>query len=44
MENSFIFGRINCENAPKTFSVNLAGRKLLKCVRISRETASFLDA
>jgi len=25
--NSFIFGCINCENAPRTFSVNLAGRE-----------------
>jgi len=42
--NNFIFGRINRENAPKIFSVNLAGRELLKCVQISQQTASFLDA
>ena len=30
--------------APKTFSVNLAGRELPECVWISRQSASFLDA
>jgi len=31
-ENSFIFGHINRGIAPRTFSVNLAGRELSKCV------------
>ena len=30
--NNFIFGRINCENAPKTFFINLIRRILLKCI------------
>jgi len=42
--NSFIFGCINRENAPRTFSIKLAGRELPKCVRNSREIPSFLDA
>jgi len=30
--NSFIFGHINRENAPRTFFINLAKQKLPKCV------------
>jgi len=30
--NSFIVGRINRENAHKTFFINLAKQKLQKCV------------
>jgi len=40
----FIFEHINRGISPITFSVNLAGRELLKCVGTSRQTASFLDA
>jgi len=42
--NRFIFGHINRGIAPRTFSVKLAGRVLSKCVWISRQTASFLNA
>jgi len=42
--NSFIFGRTNHGIAPTTFSVKLAGRELTKCVWISWQTSSFLDA
>jgi len=30
--NSFVFGHINCEIPPTTFSVNHAGGELPKCV------------
>jgi len=30
--NSFVFGHINREIAPRTFSAKLASRKLPKCV------------
>jgi len=42
--NSFVFQHINRENAPKNIFVNLASGELSKCVRISKQTASFLDA
>jgi len=42
--NSFVFGRTNRENAPRSFFTNLARRLLPKCVETSRQTASFLDA
>jgi len=42
--NSFVFGRINREIVPKTFSINLAGGELPQCVWTSRQTVSFLDA
>ena len=41
--NSFIFGDINREKLSKTFSVNLGGGKLPKCIWTSWQTASFLD-
>jgi len=41
--NSLIFGHINRENLSKTFSVNLGGWKLPKCIWTSRQTVSFLD-
>ena len=41
-ENSFVFGRVDREIAPKTFSVNLARRELPKYGWTSRKTASFL--
>ena len=44
MVNGFIFGRMNRENAPRTFFIRLERRKLLKCVWTSQQTASFLDA
>jgi len=39
--NNFIFGHINRENAPKTFSVNLVGRELPKCVRTHSKQLRF---
>ena len=43
--NTFVSGRINRENSYRTFSVNLGGGgELPKCVWISRQTASFVDA
>jgi len=30
--NSFVFGRKNRDNAPRTFSAKLAGKELQKCV------------
>jgi len=39
--NSFIFGRINRENAPWTFTINLAGRELLKCAWTSPQHLRF---
>ena len=42
--NSFVFGRTSRGIAPSTSSAKLAGRNLPKCVWISRQTASFLDA
>ena len=42
--NSFIFGHINHENLSRTFSVNLGGGELPKCIWTSRQTVSFLDA
>ena len=42
--NRLIFGRINREIVPRTFSVKLAGRELPKCVWTSREIPSFLNA
>jgi len=42
--NSFVFGRINRENAPRTFYIKHARRKRQKCVWTSQQTASFLDA
>jgi len=39
--NSFIFGHINHEKLSRTFSVNLGGGALPKCIR---QTVSFLDA
>jgi len=41
---TFVWGRINRENSYRTFSVNLGGGELPKCVWISRQTASFVDA
>jgi len=41
---NFVFGCTNRGIAPRTFSVTLAGRELPKCVSISWQTASFLDA
>jgi len=43
-ENSFVFGRIDRENAPRNLFVNLECGELPKCVCTSRQTASFLDA
>jgi len=42
--NNFVFGHINRKNLSRNFSVNLGGRELLKCVSISQQTVSFLDA
>jgi len=42
--NSFVYGRKKRENAPITFFIKLARRKLPKCVLTSQQTASFLDA
>jgi len=42
--NSFVFGRINREIVPRTFSVKLASGQLPECVWTSPQTASFLDA
>jgi len=42
--NRFVFERTSCGIAPKTFSVNLAGRERPECVWISRQSASFMDA
>jgi len=42
--NRFVFGRTNRGIAPRTLSLKLAGRELPECVRISRQTVSFLDA
>jgi len=42
--NSFVFEHINRENLPRTFSVNLGGGELPKCVWTSQQTTSFLDA
>jgi len=42
--NSFIFGRKNRDNAPRTVSAKFAGRELPKCVSTSWSTASFLYA
>ena len=42
--NSFAFRRINRKNALKTLLINLAKRKLPKCVWTSQQTASHLDA
>ena len=36
--NSFLFGRINREKLSRTFSVNLGGGELQKCVWTSRQT------
>ena len=44
MANSFVFGRKNRDNAPRTFFINLIRRKLPKCVWNQQQTASFLDA
>jgi len=43
--NSFIHGHTECENAARTFSVNLGSGGLPKCVLTSQqtETASFLN-
>ena len=41
--NSFIFGCINRENAPRTFFTKLERRKPPKCVWNSREIPSFLQ-
>ena len=42
--NSFAFGRINRDNAPRTFSAKLAGNEHPKCAWTPRQIASFLDA
>ena len=42
--NNFVFGRKNRENAPRPFFTNLARRLRPKCVWVSRQSASFLDA
>jgi len=42
--NSFVFGRINRENAPRNFSINLIRQKLPKCVWTQEQTGSFFDA
>ena len=42
--NNFVFGRINRENAPRTFFYKACKAKLPKCVWTSQQTASFLDA
>jgi len=41
--NSFVFGCKNRENAPRTFSVNLARQKLPRCVWTSQKTTSLQD-
>ena len=41
--NSFVFGRINRENAARTFYIKHARQKPQKCVWTSQQTASFLD-
>ena len=41
--NTFVLGHINRENRCRTFSVNLGGGELPKCVWISQQTASFVD-
>jgi len=42
--NSFVFGHINRENLSRNFFANLGGGELPKCVWISQQTVSFLDA
>ena len=42
--NSSVFGRKNCDNAPRTFFINQAKPQFPKCNWTQQQIASFLDA